>query len=135
MVPEVLGMATKANPEDFIAIDPLGRLVTVNSKASIAPRACVILETGNLSTPRLSRGQAKVSYSTLRASLITPLDGESFSQVVKVDLTHLKAQIFEVQDSGRLSALESPHNVARHVLEVMEEFPDNMPPPRVWDLT
>jgi hypothetical protein len=129
MVPDVLGMATRANPEDFVAIDPEGRLVTVNSKASIVPRSCRILRTGNLSRPRLARGQNKASYSTQRASLITPLDGESFSQVVKVDLTHIKAQVFEIQDSGRLSALESPYDVSVILQAVLLEFPDRVPPP------
>ena len=69
MVSEVLGIPTKANPEDFIAVDPDGRLVTVNSKASISPRACRITRSGDLSKPRLGRGQNLVDYSTLRANL------------------------------------------------------------------
>uniref|UniRef100_UPI003F49AD36 hypothetical protein n=1 Tax=Paenarthrobacter nicotinovorans TaxID=29320 RepID=UPI003F49AD36 len=71
MVPAVLGIETRANPEDFIAVDPLGRLVTVNSKASIAPRACRILKTGNLSTPRLARGQGSLhTRPSVPASLL-----------------------------------------------------------------
>lgn len=135
MVPDVLGMPTRTNPEDFVAMDPEGRLVTVNSKASISPRACRILTTGSLSSPRLGRGQNKVSYSTQRAGLITPLGGESFSQVVKVDLIHVKARVFEIGCSGRLTALDSPHDVAQLLREVLEEFPEHMPPPRAWELT
>lgn len=135
MVPDVLGAATRVNPEDFVAVDPEGRLVTINSKASITPRACGVLMTGNLSSPRLGSGQNKVSYSTQRAGLITPLDGESFSQVVKVDLIHFNAQVFEIQDSRKLTAVGSPHDVAQLLQDVLKEFPDHMPPPRAWDLT
>uniref|UniRef100_UPI003F497F7B hypothetical protein n=1 Tax=Paenarthrobacter nicotinovorans TaxID=29320 RepID=UPI003F497F7B len=135
MVPAVLGIETRANPEDFIAVDPLGRLVTVNSKASIAPRACRILKTGNLSTPRLARGQGRPPYSALRAGLITPLEGESYSQVVKVDLMHLKAQVFEGGEAGGLSPIEPPHDVGQYIGEVLREFPGKLPPPRAWDLT
>lgn len=134
MVSDVLGSATRSNPEDFVAIDPDGRLVTVNSKASITFPACRILTTGNLSCPRLGRGQNKVSYSTQRAGLITPLEGDSFSQVVKVDLIHLMAQVFEIQVSGRRTALGSPHQIARLARRVLEDYPGQVPPPSSLDL-
>jgi hypothetical protein len=112
MVPEVLGLHTKANPEDFIAVNPDGQLVTVNSKASLSNRTCRILNSGNLSTPRLARGQNRSDYSTLRAQLITPLDGGSFAQVVKVDLLHMKAQVFAVADGGNTAAIGCPQDIA-----------------------
>jgi hypothetical protein len=135
MVPEVLGTPTRANPEDFIAIDPEGRLVTINSKASISPRTCRITPSGNLSKPRLGEGQNETRYSTLRANLISPVDGDSFAQVVKVDLRNLKAQIFEIGDDGRLFAVDGPHGVADVINAVLIQFPHHVPPPRVWDLT
>ena len=42
MVSEVLGDTTQDKPEDMIAIDPGGRLVTVNTKASLSARSCLI---------------------------------------------------------------------------------------------
>lgn len=135
MVQDVLGMATRANPEDFVAIDPKGRLVTINSKATISPGTCRILKSGDLSRPKLARGQETVPYSTQRASLITPLNGESFSQVVKVDLLHRKAQVFEILDSGKLVALNPPREVAHLLQKVLSEFPGRMPPPSVSDLS
>lgn len=134
MVPAVLGMSTKANPEDFVVVDPDGRLMTVNSKASMSPRTCRITRSGDLSKPRLERGQANIEYSTLRANLISPLGGDSFAQVVKVDLMHMKAQVFEVGDDRRLTRLDVPHDVAALAAEVLAEFADSMPPPNVWDL-
>jgi hypothetical protein len=134
MVPEVLGMSTHANPEDFIAVDPEGHLVTVNSKASVSERACRITKSGDLSAPRLAGGQNLREYSTLRANLISPIDGDSFAQVVKVDLLHMKAQVFQIGDDGRLSVLDPPHDVAALAAEVFAVFPEHIPPPNVWDL-
>jgi hypothetical protein len=54
-------MSTHANPEDFIAVDPEGHLVTVNSKASVSQRACRITKSGDLSAPRLAAGRTGVS--------------------------------------------------------------------------
>lgn len=138
---DLLGMATDvpeltkhSNPEDFVAVDPTGRLVTVNSKASVAPRACRVLRSGNLSAPRLARGQNGISYSTFRANIFTPLEGESYSQVVKVDLMHLKAQVFEVEQATRLIALEYPRDISLLAHDVLREFPNRIPPPNAWDL-
>lgn len=133
MVSAVLGEATNDNPEDFIAIDPQGRLV-VNSKATISPRSCRVRRDGNLGRPRIGPGQNRTDYSTRRASLISPLDGDSFSQVIKVDLRHARAQIFEVDDYGVLGAISEVFDVAALVSGVLALYPDEMPPPRVWDL-
>ncbi len=132
MVPDVLGKPTRDNPEDFIAEDPLGRLVTINSKASISSRACRITRNANLSRPRLARSQNTVEYSTERAQLISPFDGESFSQAVKVDLVHMLAQVFDIDGSAVLP-LDRPVGIAAEVEAVMRLFPDRMPPPNVGD--
>lgn len=132
MVPDVLGEGTSAHPEDFIAIDPEGRLMTVNSKASASRLSCRVTQDGNLTAaPRLGRGQASVLYSTQRANLVSPLDGDSYAQVVKVDLVNLKAQVFEIGEDERLTAVGLPCDVAHLVEEVLAEFPDSMPPPSV----
>lgn len=134
-VSDVVGEPTRMNAEDFIAVSPDDRLMTVNSKASASPRSCRITQAGNLSRPRLARGQASVEYSTERAKLCSPIDGQSFSQVVKVDLVHMLAQIFEVDEDGLLSPNGGPHDVADLVTEILREFPDEIPPPRAWDLS
>lgn len=83
MVPDVLKVPTTAKPEDFVAVDPERRLVTVNSKASVSRASCRVTKTGHLSKPRIAGHQRAVDYTTLRASLISPLDGDTYSQVVK----------------------------------------------------
>ena len=80
MVPDVLDVPTNAKPEDFIAIDPDGRLMTVNSKASISARSCRITRSGDLTAPHIGRHQRAVDYSMLRANLISPLEGDAFAQ-------------------------------------------------------
>lgn len=72
MVPEVLKTPTPAKPEDFIAVDPEGRLATVNSKASVSAASCRVTKTGDLSKPRIANHQRAVDYTTVRASLISP---------------------------------------------------------------
>lgn len=134
MVSDVLNEATSDNPEDMIAIDSEGRLVTVNSKATISPHSCRIKRDGNLSKPRMGPGQSQTGYSTRRANLITPLDGDAFAQVVKVDLRNAKAQIFEFTDDAGLSIASAVFDVSSLVAEVLAAHPDEMPPPNVWDL-
>lgn len=134
MVPDVLGTPTNAKPEDFIAIDPDQRLLTVNSKASVSPHACRLLQSGDLSTPHIGRRQRAIDYTTQRASLISPLDGDAYSQVVKVDLINMKAQIFCIEDDGRLSRHGLPHDIGALATAVLAEFPDFIPPPNVADL-
>lgn len=134
MVSGVVGEATSDNPEDMIASDPQGRLVTVNSKASVSPHSCRIKRDGNLTNPRMGRGQTRASYSTRRATLISPLDGDSFAQVIKVDLRNSKAQIFEIADDEKLRIVSEVIDVSALLAEVMAAYPDEVPPPNVWDL-
>lgn len=107
MVSDVLDIPTLANPEDFIAADPGGRLVTVNSKASVSERACRITRTGDLSKPRLAR--------------------------VKVDLVHRYAQIFEIGLDGHLTPCARPIDVCEFVDDVLSAYPDHIPPPHLSD--
>lgn len=109
MVSDVVGEPTRANPEDFIAIDPDGRLATVNSKASITSGACRITASGDLSPPQLNRRQREVGYSTKRAGLISPIDGDPFGLVVEVDLLHIRAQISTIGIDGMLTRANPPH--------------------------
>jgi hypothetical protein len=134
MVPDVLNVFTTAKPEDFIAVDPEGRLVTVNSKASVSARSCRETKAGDLSKPRIARHQRAIDYTTLRASLVSPLDGDAYSQVVKVDLLNMKAQVFEIGDSGQLERVGAPHDISALVAAVLTEFPDSIPPPNIVDL-
>lgn len=134
MVGDVLNEATNDKPEDLIAIDPQGRLLTVNSKASISCRSCKVTRAGNLSSPRMAPGQKQPSYSTRRASLISPLEGDSFAQVVKVDLRYSLAQIFELAENGHLVAASDIIDVSDLVSQVLEHYPGEMPPPKVWEL-
>ncbi|KQY06809.1 hypothetical protein ASD37_11690 [Mycobacterium sp. Root135] len=119
MVPAVLGFPSTAKPEDFVAADPDGRLLTVNSKASVSPRSCTVTTTGDLSRPHIARGQRAVDYTTLRASLISPLDGDAYSQVMKVDLVNMKAQVFDVGDAGQLQPVGPPHDIGDSVAAVL----------------
>jgi hypothetical protein len=124
MVPDVLDVPTNAKPEGFIAIDPDGRLMTVNSKASISARFCRITSSGDLTAPPIGGHQRAVDYSTLRANLISPLEGDVFAWVVKVDLVHMKAQIFDVAEDGRLTRVGPPCDVGADVVAVLGQFPD-----------
>lgn len=134
MVPDVLGKRTATKPEDFVAVDPEGRLVTVNSKASVSVRSCRETRTGDLVAPQITRHQRAIAYTTVRASLVSPLDGDAYSQIVKVDLLHMKAQIFDIGDDGRLERVGAPHDIRTSVAELLTEFPDSVPPPNVGDL-
>lgn len=133
-VSNILDRPATENPEDFIVIDPEGRLLTVNSKASVSPRTSRLTRDGNLSRPSL-RGQGGVEYYSMRAGLLSPLDGaQTHGQVVKVDLVHLKAQVFEIEDDGRLTHRDTPVNVEGLVEAVMWRYPERVPPPTSDDL-
>jgi hypothetical protein len=134
MVADVLDEETADNPEDLIAIDPHGRLVTVNTKATMSHRSCRLKRDGNLTRPQIGSAQRQVAYSTRRASLITPLSGDSFAQIAKVDLLNCLAQIFEVSDTGLLEVVSEVFEVSGYVAEVLLRHPNDMPPPRVWEL-
>src|SRR4051812_4317181 len=47
-VANILERPANENPEDFIVIDPEGRLLTVNSKATVSIRGCRMTPEGNL---------------------------------------------------------------------------------------
>ena len=134
MVSDVLNKRTTAKPEDFIAINSDGRLVTVNSKASVSARSCRVTKTGDLSKPRIAGHQRTGDYTTVRANLICPLEGDAYSQVIKIDLLNMKAQVFDIDDSGQLDPIGGPHEIAATVAELMTEFPDSIPPPNIGDL-
>lgn len=123
MVSEVLGDTTQDKPEDMIAIDPGGRLVTVNTKASLSARSCLIRGDGNLSFPRMSTAQRSVAYSTRRASLVSPLGGDSFAQIIKVDLRNLLAQVFEIDEGGRVQT----SSVVLDVADIAAQSCSNIP--------
>ncbi|MCW1821688.1 MULTISPECIES: hypothetical protein [Mycolicibacterium] len=133
-VPDVLNMPTTAKPEDFIAIDPAGRLVTVNSKASVSAASCRVTKTGDLSKPRIAGHQRTVDYTTVRASLISPLEGDAYSEVIKIDLLNMKAQVFEIDDTGQLDPIGGPHDIGATIAELLAKFPDSIPPPSIGDL-
>lgn len=129
MVSDVLGEETAAHPEDFIAIDPRGRLLTVNSKATASPRTCRVCRDGDLRKPRVARTQTSTNYSTLRANLVSPLEGDSYAQVVKIDLLNLKGQIFEIESNGRMTRVSDPIDITALADEIVSEYPDHLPPP------
>lgn len=130
-VANILERPATENPEDFIVIDPDGRLITVNSKASVSSRTCRLTRDGDLKPPSL-RGQGDISYYSMRAGLISPLDGaETHGQVVKVDLVHLKAQVFEIEDDGKLTKRSPPIAVAEIVAAILDQHTERVPPPRL----
>ncbi len=133
-VANILDRPATENPEDFIVIDPDGRLITVNSKASVSSRTCRLTSEGDLKPPSL-RGQGDISYYSMRAGLISPLDGaETHGQVVKVDLVHLKAQVFEIEDDGKLTKYSPPVDVTEIVDAILNQHTGRVPPPRLEDL-
>lgn len=132
-VANILERPASENPEDFIVIDPDGRLLTVNSKATVSARSSRLTRDGNLNAPRM-RGQSAVDYYSLRAGLLSPLDGaQTHGQVVKVDLVHLKAQVFEMQDDGRSTPIDTPVDIGCVVREVLDEYSGRVPPPMSED--
>ncbi|MGL5826429.1 MAG: hypothetical protein ACRCYU_16700 [Nocardioides sp.] len=132
-VANILERPASENPEDFIVIDPEGRLITVNSKATVSERSSRLTRSGNLTAPAM-RKQSAVDYYSLRAGLISPLEGaQTHGQVVKVDLVHLRAQFFEIEDDGRLRPLGAPVDVRHVVKEILEEYLGRVPPPRSED--
>lgn len=134
MVSDVLGEVTQDKPEDMIAVDPVGRLVTVNTKAALSVRSCRVKRDRSLGRPHMDTKQRTAAYSTRRASLVSPLSGDSFAQVVKVDLRHRLAQIFEIDEDRHLQATSQVLDIADILTAVLTQYPQNMPPPNVWEL-
>lgn len=81
-----------------------------------------------------TRRQRAIDYTTQRASLISPQDGDAYSQVVKVDLINMKAQIFDIGDDSRLSRHGLPHDIRAFAAAVMAEYPGFIPPPTLAEL-
>jgi hypothetical protein len=132
-VANILDRPASENPEDFVVIDPQGRLLTVNSKATVSARSSRFARDGNLKAPAMRR-QGAIDYYSLRAGLISPLDGAfTHGQVMKVDLVHLKAQLFEIEDDGRLSPVDRPRDIDNIVEEVLGAHPGRVPPPSSGD--
>lgn len=82
----------------------------------------------------MSATQRRVGYSTRRAGLVSPLSGDAYAQVIKVDLRNLLAQVFELDEVGRMDAWSGVVDVGDIAASVLERYPDEMPPPRIWEL-
>lgn len=133
-VKNILEMPTRMNPEDFVCVTPDGRMVTVNSKATVSPRASGVDRDGNLLRPRIAKGQNAVEYTTVRGGLPSPVDGEVDGQVLKVDLVLMRAQLFEFDDDGRLQAGGPVEDIADDVEAVLRRYPAGAPPgPSAYD--
>lgn len=128
-VPTIVGAPTRMNPEDLLVITPDGRYSTVNVKTSTTEKTSSIRRDGNLAAPAMSKGQAETEYHTQRADLLSPIDGEAFGMVLKVDLVHKQAQALEIND-GRQRHLGEPINVLDDLAAVASQFPAwDVPPP------
>ena len=133
-VENILEMPTRMNPEDFVCVTPEGRMVTVNSKATVSPRASGTDRDGNLLPPRITKGKNAVEYTTVRGGLPSPVDGEVDGQVLKVDLVLMRAQLFAFDDAGRLYADGPVEDIADDVQTVLRRYPDGPPPgPSAYD--
>ncbi|WP_447707733.1 hypothetical protein [Mycobacterium sp. C31M] len=133
-VENILEMPTRMNPEDFVCVAPDRRLVTVNSKATVSPRASGTDRDGNLVRPRIAKGQNAVEYTTVRGGLSSPVDGEVDGQVLKVDLLLMRAQLFEFDDTGQLHAREPVEDIADDVQTILRRYPAGPPPgPSAYD--
>lgn len=129
-VPDIVGKPTRMNPEDLVAVDPNNRYTTVNVKATASESAARTTTAGDLSTPRMSKGQNLEQYYSTRSELLSPLDGgKSFGQVMKVDLVHKSAQVFEIDPNGHLSPVGKPVDVLADIVAVCLQNPDTMPAP------
>lgn len=125
----IVGAPTRMNPEDLLVITPDGKYATVNVKTSTTPKTSSIRRDGNLAAPSMSKGQATTEYHTKRADLLSPIDGEAFGLVVKVDLVHKQAQVLEINDR-RQYQLGEPVDVLDDLAAVVEQFPaGDVPPP------
>ena len=128
-VAKIVDRSTRMNPEDFICITPDGRLVTVNCKAAVSERSAGIASGGNLKPARLSRGQDQAPYYSERAGLISPLDGAmTDAQVMKVDLVHKCAQLFDLGEDGTQKPASAVIPVAGEIAAICARYPDGMIP-------
>lgn len=61
--------------------------------------------------------------------MVSPLEGDSYAQVVKIDLLNLKGQIFEIESNGRMTRVSDPIDITALADEIVSEYPDHLPPP------
>jgi hypothetical protein len=134
-IANILGIETRINAEDFVCVTPDDRLVTVNSKAAVSRRTTGLDRAGNLKRPRIPKSQATATYTTLRAGLISPVEGDVDGQLLKVDLALMLAQLFDIGVDGRPSARPGSEDVTDDVIAVLKRFPDLPPaPPSAFDV-
>ena len=126
-IPAITGSPTRMNAEDFAAVAPDGRYMTVNAKARMTEGG--LLKDGSLAAPSISSGQRAAGYSTTRAGLVSPLDGEAFGQVIGVDLVSKTAQIFEIGENGSLTRASEPISILHEALDIAAKYADPVPPP------
>lgn len=132
-VPNILDGATRMNPEDFIAIDPDGRLLTVNAKTVVSRSTSGRRRDGSLRRIHLRGGQGTVDYNTVRAGLISPLDGETDGQILKIDLLLMQAQVFDICDGGAQEPASDVIGISDRADEVLRVDSDHLRPPRTED--
>ncbi len=129
-VPGIVGKPTRMNPEDFVAVTPDNRFTSLNVKATASESTSTITPSGDLSTPSMSKGQNLEQYYSTRAEFLSPLEGgKAFGQVMKVDLINKQAQVFEISETGRLSAVGKPIDVLADIAAVCALYRDTMAAP------
>ena len=120
----------RENPEDFVAVSPDGRYVTVNSKAAVSPRSTRVRDDGNLVPAKMAKGQERVEYYSARAGFLSPIDGHAFGQVMKVDLLNRVAQLFDLDENGAQTPVGEPMSIQEDVSLICARYPHgNIPPP------
>jgi len=127
VIPDIVGRHTRMNAEDFAAVAPDGRYMTVNAKARMTEDG--LRKDGSLAAPRIGNRQRAAGYSTERAALVSPLDGEAFGQVVEVDLVSKMAQIFDINDDRSLTTASEPISILHEALDIASKYSDAVPPP------
>lgn len=126
-IPDIVGRHTRMNAEDFAAVAPDGRYMTVNAKARMTEGG--LLKDGSLAAPRIGSKQRAAGYSTERAALVSPLEGEAFGQVVEVDLVSKTAQIFDINDDRSLTPASEPISILHEALDIASKHSDAVPAP------
>lgn len=124
-VADIVGGPTRMNAEDFIVVSKDGRYLTVNAKAAVAARNTRILADGSLTPAKMAKGQDDVEYYSLRAGLLSPLDGAlTDGQVMKVDLVHKMAQLFDIGPGGTQTSASPVIRVDEDLAIIFSRFPD-----------
>ncbi|RNI25084.1 hypothetical protein [Flexivirga caeni] len=128
-VSNILEIPTRMNPEDFIVIAPDSRLLTVNAKAVASRSTSGRRKDGSLRRVHLSRGQGTVDYNTTRAELISPLDGETDGQIIKIDLLLMEAQIFDIMDDATHTPASDIIDITSYAHEILDATVGTVKPP------